>query len=168
MPLLDSLTAVAAVARNGVIGVGGRLPWHIPEDMRHFREVTMGGALIMGRLTFESLGRPLPGRLCVVVSSRALDDGTGSSPSEFVWVRTFDDALGLGRASGRPVFVVGGGQIYRAAWPFLTDLELTLVDAEPPGDVFFPDFNPDDWDEASRTPGDGFDFVHYRRRDTSV
>jgi len=168
----NQLTAIAAVARNGVIGIGGRMPWHIPDDLRHFRDVTMGGALIMGRMTYESLGRPLVGRACVVISGHPvavtiddliqLPDGLTTTVQ---WARTLDQALSLARSTGRPVFVAGGGQVYRSAWPLLTDLDLTLVDAEPLGDTDFPDIDPEDWVEVSRMPGDGYAFVRYRRRD---
>jgi len=203
MPEARVLTAIAAVARNGVIGRDGGLPWHIPEDMRHFKTVTMGGALVMGRATFDSFGaKPLPGRALFVVSRRAVsqteqhrDEIAGDTRlrpslrpetavkgaptvatamaigengpllrSSLTWRPTFDDALAAARASGRPVFVAGGEAIYRAAWPLLTDLDLTLVDAEPAGDRFFPAIDGQEWQETSREPHDGFSFVRYRRR----
>ena len=147
----DALTAIAAVARNGVIGAGGHLPWNIPADMRHFRETTMGGALVMGRTTYDSLaGRPLPGREVFVVSRV---QGIG-----------LDDAIRAARATGRRVFIAGGEQIYRIAWPLLTELDLTLVDAEPAGDRYFPAVDEAEWQEMSREPHDGFSFVTYQRR----
>lgn len=170
------LTAIAAVARNGVIGRDGGLPWHIPEDMRHFRETTMGGALVMGRATFESFGsRPLPGRALFVVSRhsvvsrRSAPTGGGEHPEPgpasgtVAWYQTLADAVEAAQASDRPVFIAGGEQIYRQAWPVLTDLDLTLVDAEPPGDRRFPDIDPGQWEETHREPHDGFSFVRYRR-----
>ena len=158
------LTAIAAVARNGVIGRDGALPWRIPEDMRHFREVTMGGALVMGRATFESFGsRPLPGRALFIVSRRPAPSDSSTVPGTVAWHQTLDDAIEAAQASKLPVFIAGGEQIYRQAWPMLTDLDLTLVDAEPAGDRYFPDVDPAQWDETHREPHEGFSFVRYRR-----
>ena len=170
----DALTAIAAVARNGVIGRDGGLPWHIPEDMRHFKQTTMGGALVMGRATYLSFGaKPLPGRALFVVSRSASvilpQAGSHAYKGSFeagsiTWCPSIGEALSAARASGRPVFVAGGEAIYRAAWPLLTDLDLTLVDAEPAGDRFFPAIDEQEWQETSREPHDGFSFVRYRRR----
>ena len=158
--MTQTITGVAAVARNGVIGADGKLPWHIPADMAHFKEVTMGGALIMGRRTFESLKKPLSGRLSIVVSHRATP--AGSDPS-VVWVPSIGDALLAAQDSGRPVFVIGGGQIFAEAWPLLTDLELTLVDATPDGDTHLPSFEGPDWVAVSLKISDGVVFAHYGR-----
>ena len=158
-----ALTAVAAVARNGVIGVDGHLPWRIPEDMRHFRDVTMGGALIMGRATFDSLPRPLPGRVCVVLSRRQI--GPAETTPSVVRVSSIDGALRAADATGRPAFVVGGGQVYAATWSLLTNLDITWVDADPVGDVRFPEISHNEWQETYREPHDGFTFVRYRRKD---
>ena len=163
MAVSDSVTGIAAVARNGVIGVGGTLPWHIPADLAHFRVTTMGGALIMGRRTFESLPGPLPGRASIVLSHWAglpVDDGETS----LSWASSIEDAIGDARATGRPVFVIGGAQIFEQAWPYLTDLELTLVDGTPDGDTFFPGVRTVEWAEVHREPHEGFSFVRYRRR----
>jgi len=160
--MTNTLTAVAAVARNGVIGVNNQLPWHIGEDLAHFRQLTMGGALIMGRATYESLPGPLPGRVCFVMT-RQSGYGRDSLNAAVVPVCSLDEALSQAQATGRPRFVVGGAQVYAAAWPRLTDLQLTLVDDEPAGDAFFPDVDLSQWHQISRTPGDGFAFVHYQR-----
>jgi len=164
MPQQTKITGIAAVARNGVIGVDGRLPWHISEDMRHFRQTTMGGALIMGRLTYQSFSRPLPGRTSIVVSRQP---PSASSETAVVWVTSLDQALQAARATARPIFVAGGAQIYAAAWSLLTDLDITLVDAAPEGDAHFPAVSALDWDETAREPHDGFTFVRYRRKDAS-
>jgi len=158
----QELTAVAAVAQNGVIGAGGALPWHSTADMKHFRTITMGGALIMGRLTFDSLGKPLPGRASIVVSrhpGQPMEDG----PTSLTWASSIEDALVAARATGRKVFVIGGGQIFEQFWPWLTDLELTLVDEAPEGDTYFPDVPPSQWAEVSRQPHFGVTFVRYHR-----
>lgn len=154
-----ALTAVAAVARNGVIGLDGRLPWHIGDDMRHFRQLTMGGALIMGRATYQSLGRPLPGRVSIVLSHQRL-----ATPDGAILVTEMPKALEAASYTGRDVFVVGGAQIYALAWPHLTDLALTLVDENPQGDASFPAVDPRHWEQTSWDARDGFAFAHYRRR----
>jgi dihydrofolate reductase len=150
------VTIVAAVARNRVIGRDNDLPWRIPEDMRRFKELTMGGVLVMGRKTYESIGRPLPGRRTVVVSRNPdLEiEGVEMAPSL---------GMALEIAGGDDVFVVGGGEIYRQAMGVADVLEITEVDAEPEGDTFFPEIDPNVWREVARTPGDGFAFVRYER-----
>lgn len=158
------LTAVAAVARNGVIGVQGRLPWHLPADLKHFKAVTAGGILIMGRATYQSIGRPLAGRLTFVVSRSQsasaiqwVDATTG-----WAWAGEPANAVGSAWQTGRPVFVVGGGDIYRACWDWLTDLVITEVDQAPAGDTFFPAIG-SDWAAVERQEYDGYAYVHYRR-----
>lgn len=157
-----SLTAIAAVAANGVIGIGQEIPWRIPEDWERFKDVTMGGVLVMGRRTHESIGEPLPGRTTIVVS-RSLDE----APTGTLLAATLEDALAQARAIEGRTFVAGGGQLYAAAWPLLTDLDLTLVDQRPEGGTaFFPAVDPAEWSEVARVPRDGFTFVKYRRRGT--
>jgi len=163
MATSDSLTGIAAVARNRVIGAGRSLPWHIPADLAHFRVTTMGGAMIMGRKTFDSVGGPLPGRASIVVShwaGKPFEEGETS----LSWASSIEDAIADARSTGRPIFVIGGGQIFEQTWPLLTDLNLTLVDATPEGDTFFPRVRPTEWVEVSREPRDGLSFVRYRRR----
>lgn len=128
---------VAAVARNGVIGRGGVLPWRLRSDLRHFRRLTTGHAVLMGRKTWESLGRPLPDRRNVVVSR----DPSFTAPGAEVYPSL--DAARAALADEPVVFVIGGAQLYRQTLPFADRLVLTEVDAEPPGDAFFPE-----WDRA--------------------
>jgi len=161
-----SLTAIAAVGANGVIGDGSRLLWHIPEDFARFKKLTMGGVLVMGRRTYESLGKGLPGRVCVVMTRRGdwspRADHTGD-------VVVTDSVAGVARIlAGYPDrrwWSSGGGEVYRALWGYTTDLELTWVDATPDGSVTFPDIG-DDWRETGREDRTGFDFVTYERRDS--
>lgn len=127
------MIAVAAMAANRVIGAGGAIPWHLPDDLRWFKELTMGGTLLMGRVTFESIGRPLPGRETIVMSRR---EGL-----EIPGVRVIRDLSGLRPVQTRgETFVVGGAEIYRAALPYCRDLYLTEVLREVPGDRQFPMF----------------------------
>jgi dihydrofolate reductase len=127
------MIAVAAMAANRVIGAGGTIPWHLPEDLRWFKELTMGGTLLMGRVTFESIGRALPGRETIVMSRRGGLDIPG--------VQVIPDLSGLAdaRVLG-DVFVVGGSEIYRVALPYCRDLYLTELTREVEGDRFFPVF----------------------------
>jgi dihydrofolate reductase len=153
------IVAIAAVARNGVIGAENDIPWRIPEDWRRFQRLTVGHVLIMGRKTWASIGRALPGRITLVVTRDRRWRGEGVRA-----VPVLDEAFAQAQLL-RPstIFVAGGGEIYRAAWDRLTGLEITEVEQEPPGDVTFPDISPADWAETSREPHSGFSFVSYRR-----
>ncbi len=133
------LTLIAAVARNGVIGRGGGLPWRLSGDLQRFKAATLGHPVIMGRKTWESIGRPLPGRLKIVVT-RHPDQGQGADRV----AGSLDDAL---RAAGgaEEVFVIGGAELYRAALPRADRLQLTRVLAEVEGDTRFPTFDPAAW-----------------------
>ena len=155
-----AVSIVAAVARNGVIGADGGLPWHLPDELRLFKETTLGHVLVMGRRTYESVGRPLPGRTTVVVTRRP-DWSPGAD--EVLVVHGIDEALGRARAIDDEVFVVGGGELYEAALPHADRLLLTFVDQEPEGDTRFPDVDWDAWTEREREPGDGWVRVTYER-----
>ena len=154
------VTIVAAVARNGCIGKDGRVPWHLPEDMRRYRAVTMGKVVVMGRKTWESIPekfRPLAGRTNVVVTRQVdypLPDGVERCPS-------LEDALAA--HSGEEVVINGGGDLYVQAMPRADVLDLTLVDRDVDGDTFFPRIDPAVWTPAWREDHDGFAFVTYRR-----
>lgn len=149
---------VAAVARNGVIGVDNRLPWRIPEDLQHFKELTTGQALVMGRATFESIGRPLPGRTNIVLTRRSCwsHDGVETAGS-------LNEALEIAARRGQDAYVAGGSEVYRAALDKAHRMELTEVDAEPEGDTLFPVVDWSQWREVSRDARPGFAFVTYDR-----
>ena len=164
------LVLIAAVARNGVIGRDGALPWHLSADMKHFREVTRDCPVVMGRRTWDSLSpryRPLPGRSNIVVSRRAglVAEGALVAPSLSSALR-----LAQGRLDPtRRVFVIGGAQLYREAMPLADMLELTEVQAEVTGDAQFPFWDRSEFVETrleSQPPEDGFafDFATYRRK----
>jgi dihydrofolate reductase len=156
---MTEITAIAAVASNGVIGSGNDIPWRIPEDWRRFKRLTMGQMLIMGRKTFESIGRPLPGRTIFVITRDRMwrGDGVRAVPS---LDEAFDQALAL---APETIFVGGGGEVYRAAWSRLSRLEITEVEQAPAGEVWFPRIEPTMWTEIAREPHDGYAFVSYRR-----
>ena len=153
------ITAIAAVAANGVIGADGDLVWRSREDFAHLKALTMGGVLVMGRKNHESIGRPLPGRDSYVVTR----DPDWSAPG----VRVFgdlDEAIDAALATGRRVWIFGGGEVYAQAWPRTDALEITEIDAEYDGDVHFPAIDPTQWQETAREDRDGFSWVSYRRR----
>lgn len=137
------ISVIVAVAQNGVIGGGNTLLWHISEDLRRFKSITMGHPVIMGRRTFESVGRPLPGRTNVVVSRR--EDYT---PEGVTVVRSLEEAFAL-FPQEEEIFVTGGGQIYAQAMPLADKLYLTTVEKNYDGDTRFPDWNRDEWRQVS-------------------
>lgn len=159
-----AIVAIAAVARNGVIGAGADIPWRIPEDWQRFKRLTMGQTLIMGRKTYDSIGRPLPGRRTMVITRDPEWSREGVEVAGDV-----GSALALAAAHrSQTIFVAGGGEIYRAAWALLTGLEITEVNATPDGDVTFPPIPAAEWIETARDQHPGFAFVTYcRRRETS-
>lgn len=163
-PAEPELVGIAAVARNGVIGADGDIPWRVPEDWQRFKRLTLGHTLVMGRRTYDSIGRPLPGRTTVVITRdrRWRGDGVLAAPS-------VPDALALAlEREPVSVFVAGGGEVYGQAWDRLDRLEITEVDLEPAGDVLLPAIDPARWVETSREGHDGFSFVGYRRRQGRV
>ena len=153
-----TVTILAAVARNGVIGMEGGLPWHLPDELQLFKELTLGHVLVMGRRTYESVGRPLPGRTTVVVTRRPGWESEGALRAE-----TVEEALAMASEIDDEVFVVGGAQVYAEALPATDRLALTFVDAEPEGDTVFPDVDWSQWREVARRGGRGWEHVTYER-----
>jgi len=138
------LTIVAALADNGVIGRAGTLPWHLPDDLRRFKTLTMGRPILMGRRTFESIGRPLPGRRNLVLTR-----GSKPLPAGVDVVASL--AMALEQCAGDPeLCVIGGADVYRQVLPRADRLELTRVHVTLAGDVVFPDFPRDEWREVAR------------------
>jgi len=160
------LELIAAIAANGVIGRNGQLAWHLPDDLRHFKQLTMGHPILMGRRTYESIGRPLPGRRTIVIST-TLD---APPHPNVALARSLDDALSLTADVVGPVFVIGGAVLYAAALPRANVLYLTELDAPVDGDVFFPSFDRTQWRRVSAERHDrndrhaiGFTFSRYER-----
>lgn len=135
----NGVVLVAAMARNRVIGCDGAMPWHLPADLKHFKTVTMGHPVVMGRKTFESIGKPLPGRKNVVISR-----GKPKLPDGVMLASSLDQALGYCEGAGE-VMIIGGGEIYRQALPLAHRMELTFVDTQVDGDTLFPDWSADGW-----------------------
>jgi dihydrofolate reductase len=149
-----TVTLIAAVARNGVIGAGGSIPWHLPEDFAHFKATTLGHTLVMGRATYESIGRPLPGRTTIVVTR----DPEWSAEGVFVR-HSLEEALAMG--GDGEVFVAGGAAVYALEH---ADVQLiSEVELEPDGDTFYPAIDTDVWTEVAREHHDGFDVVRWER-----
>jgi dihydrofolate reductase len=157
---------VAAFARNRVIGDRGRIPWHLAEDFAHFKRETLGHTLVMGRATWDSIGRPLPGRTTVVVT-RDRDWSPGEHAEDVRVAHSVEDALALAARLPGDVVVAGGEQVYRAALPWATHQVLTEVDLEPDGDARYPEVDPADWQEVRREHRDGFDWVWWERAEGS-
>jgi dihydrofolate reductase len=160
------LVLIAAVADNGVIGRGGEMPWHHPEDLRHFRETTTGHPVILGRKTYERiverLGEPLPDRTSVVLSTRALDlpDGAVLANSVPAALSAAADALAPDRET---VYVAGGATVYEATLPLADRLVLTELDAAHEGDTHFPEFDREVWTVTARDERSDLAFVTYER-----
>jgi dihydrofolate reductase len=156
---MSTVTLVAAVAANGVIGKDGTLPWHLPDDLRHFKRLTRGHVLVMGRRTFDSIGRPLPERTTIVVTRRPHWHADGVLTAAGV-----PEALARAAEVGEQVFVVGGQEVFRDAMPVADAMVLSKVDARPDGDTVFPPVDWAAWQEVSREPMEGFEVVTYQRR----
>ena len=170
-PVSPKVTIVVARARNGVIGRNNALPWRLPEDLSHFKATTIGRALVMGRRTFESIGRPLPGRRTIVVTRNPDWSHPGCERAG-----SLGEALALASTPGSDpaiatdeVMVVGGAQIYREAMPLADRIVLTEIDHDFEGDARFEAPDPKRWFESSRSArtsatGLGFAIVEYLRR----
>jgi len=139
------LSLIAAVAENGVIGRGGDLPWHLSEDLQRFKRLTMGHAILMGRKTWESIGRPLPGRQSIVISRQS---GFSTGFDEVTVAGNFEEAFAQASQADcaqDQAFVIGGAQVYAMTFPHANRLLLTRVHTRLEGDVFFPEVDWDQW-----------------------
>jgi dihydrofolate reductase len=156
------LSLIAAVAKNNCIGENNKLPWNIPEDLKHFQEITKGKAVLMGRKTFESimgyLKKPLPNRTNIVIT-RNTDFATPVGVEIF---KDIDSALEA--HNQEEIFVIGGSSIYQQTINSADKLYVTLIDQEVDGDAFFPKINPTIWQEIKRENHEGFAFITYVRK----
>ena len=156
------ISLIAAVAKNNVIGAKNDLPWYLPEDLKHFKELTTGKTVLMGRKTFESimkrLGKPLPNRINVVITR----DTTYRVPDGVCLHHTIDKALA--HHSNEDIMVIGGGEIFRQTINRAERLYITQVDQIIEGDVYFPLIDPNAWEEIERKNHAGFSFVNYAKR----
>lgn len=152
------IVAIAAVAENWVIGSGDDMLWHLPDDFKRFKKVTTGNTLIFGRKTHEQIGRTLPDRRIIVVTRDENWQGEGVEVAHSI-----NEALDMAAETPDKVCYVGGGsEIYGAAWPYLTELDITHVKMAPEGGATFPVITPQEWTEVSREQHEKFDWVQYR------
>jgi dihydrofolate reductase len=150
------ISIIAAMNNERVIGKNNALPWNIPEDLKNFKKLTSGNAIIMGRKTYESIGRPLPNRQNIVVSKTM-------EPAEGIEVcRSLEAAVTA--AKSEEVFVIGGATIYQQALPFTDRMYLSYVDKKVEGDVFFPKFEEAEWDITKTEQFDGFVLKVFERK----
>lgn len=138
-----TITLIAAMARNRAIGQAGAMPWHLPDELKHFKDTTMGKPIVMGRKTWESIGHALPGRQNIVVTRNRDYRAAGC-----LVVPSLSRAIE--RAEGTEIMVIGGGQLYRQALPMADRMMLTLVDCAPAADTWFPEWNEQEWTEIKR------------------
>lgn len=146
------ISLIVAVAENGVIGRNGALPWHVPSDLKTFRRLTLGKPVVMGRKTYDSIGKPLPGRDNIVVTRDA-----GFSAGGTECAASVDDALDIARRKATErgvdeIMVIGGAEIFALTLPLADRIYLTRIHARPDGDVTFPEPDPGIWREVSRSP----------------
>ncbi len=149
------LSIIVAVAENGAIGCHNKLLWHISEDLKRFKRLTSGHPVVMGRKTFESIGRPLPNRQNIVITRNPDLRIEGVDV-----VGSIEEAIKLCDPN-EEVFIIGGGEIYRQAMHLAQKLYLTMVYQSPEGDTFFPQINENEWTEVCREQCDGYDFIDY-------
>ena len=136
------ITLIAAMARNRAIGHNGRMPWHLPRELKHFKETTMGKPIVMGRRTWDSIGRPLPGRQNIVVTRNPSFRAAGC-------VAAASLAAAVELARGEEVMIIGGGELYRSAMDYADRMILTVVDCEPGADTWFPGWREEEWQQTA-------------------
>ncbi len=167
------LSLIAAVGEGRVIGAAGKIPWHLPADFARFKALTMGHPVVMGRKTFESIGRPLPGRANIVITRDTMAFAASHGHDAVMAAPSLEDALRIAERDGAgEVFILGGAQIYQLAMPFADLLYVTAVHAPFTGDTFFPEIDPRIWELVSiephtkneKNPFD-FDFLVYKRKE---
>jgi dihydrofolate reductase len=150
--------AIAAMSQNRVIGQGGKIPWHLPEDFKWFKKMTTGQVVMMGRKTFESIGKPLPNRVTIILSRENFSHPGARTAADLSQIDWTDPAL-----ARREVFICGGAQVYAQTLPLCSDLYLTLVKRVVEGDTFFPPFEHQFELVEEMLDGADFKILHYRR-----
>ena len=164
------ISIVVAMSPEGLIGAGGKLPWHMPADLRHFRRLTTGHTVMMGRKTYDSIRRPLPNRRNFVLTRRGLSVppppaiGSGNTVEYF---NNLPSAIAAARQAGESeLFVIGGAEIYALALPLVQRLYVTIVHVDEPrtGDTWFPQWNRDEWRPIERIEQTPLEFITFERR----
>ncbi len=152
------ISIIAAMTKNRAIGKDNKLPWKLPEDLKNFKKLTTGNTIIMGRKTYESIGKPLPNRNNIVVSSTM-------QPSNGVQVcKNIQEALEKAKSHGKEIFIIGGAQIYEQTIPIADKLYITHVKQEYEGDAFFPEINQADWQTEKLEENPEFELKLYTRK----
>jgi dihydrofolate reductase len=149
---------LVAMTEDRVIGREGRIPWHLPEELRLFRELTVGHTVLMGRRTFESIGRPLPERRNIVLSH------TMEPTPGVIVCSSLQKGLAEGAAYGRKIFIIGGRRVFEEALPIADAMRISWIPEKYSGDVYFPEYSPRQWEEIREYDYPGFRHVYYRRR----
>ena len=160
------ISLIVAMASNRIIGQDGQMPWHLSADLKRFKQITMGHPIIMGRKTYEAIGRPLPGRTNIIISR-----SSAYQPEGCVLVNSVEAAIEHGCNLSDEVFVIGGAEIYKAALPLADNLYITQINKEFEGDTFFPEIDYKDWVEEqreevsdNRAAGFSYSFVKLQKR----
>ncbi len=157
-PMKQDIIIIVAMTRRGVIGNGNALPWHLPEDLRHFKRETRGNTVVMGENTYRSIGKPLPERNNIVISP---DRRSGGG---ITVCRDLPTALGTAQSFGKKIFIIGGAYTYEKALPYADYLYISHIKKDYEGNVYFPEFDPDRWEVISSEEYDDFCFKKYKRR----
>ena len=148
-PVEKPISIIVAMTKSRLIGCENKMPWHLPEDLKLFKEITMGNIIIMGRKTFESIGKPLPGRKNFIVSASAFDDKSDGndqySTGKAFYFKSLEDAIQASFLTDGNPFIIGGASIYKQALPLAKTLYISLVKKDYSGDVYFPEFDLAEW-----------------------
>jgi dihydrofolate reductase len=142
--IIMTISIIAALAKNRIIGKNNKLPWNLPADLKHFKKLTLGKPIIMGQKTFESIGRPLPGRANIILS---LDENF--KPQGCIVANSIEEVLKI-LEHEKEIMIAGGASIYKQFLPLANKMYLTLIDANFEGDTYFPEFNWEDWEVIER------------------
>jgi dihydrofolate reductase len=154
---MKNLTIIAAISENNVIGINGQLPWKIPEDLHRFKKLTMGNTIIMGRKTFESIGKPLPGRENIVLTRQPNYKEQG-----IILAHTIEEAIAISKNDS--IYAIGGQEIYRATLPLANAMEITRVHRNYEGDTFFPEIDYSQWKLIDQEEWGDFSYMSYSRK----
>ena len=163
---IPEVAIIVAMTRDFVIGSGGSLPWHLPEELQLFKSLTMGCTVIMGRKTYETIGRPLQGRHNIVLRHNiALSQNQEETPGVQI-CGSFITGLTAAARIGDPIFIIGGEDVYRKALPIAAELHISWVKRDFKGDRFFPPLDFSEWSTCSEEDYPDFHYIYYRRRET--
>ncbi|MCL2295379.1 MAG: dihydrofolate reductase [Spirochaetes bacterium] len=159
------ISIIVAMTKNRVIGCENKLPWHIPEDLKLFKQVTMGNIILMGRKTYDSIGKPLPGRKNFVVTRQASESSAAQyEPGKVYYFKSLEDAIQASfRTDGTP-FIIGGASVYEQALPFAQILYISLIKKDYAGDTYFPEFNLAEWNIIEEKDFTDFTLNVYTRK----